>query len=537
MIKKILFSIFFVLSLNISAYVHAQPLNLNQILQSVCKVNASGSYGTGTCVGEDATNYFVLTNGHVVSRARNKNVYLNFYRSGYKTGDIPAKVVWSAYKPRTDVDFAIIAVEKRWFGSHSPRIIPLAPPAYKIKSGYYIAGAGCPSSRWAQGWEGHITKLEKRRVIFTPTPVGGQSGTGIMVLVQDKNGQWHTRLGAILTWRIGNATIDSLAVGGAIPISKFYEVAFGNVNYNTIPVYYHPISYALGSDNKLYKVYIDATGKKSVNLPYNVSVLSWDYRNNGFFDNWRPGPLPRPNPSPNPKTPEPGNPYGKTPPSIGAPWPGSQNGNGNGNSQDNDTPSDKLDELQMENAQLRSQISSLEQQLSNTNKVTETETTEKTGFFTNLRNRLSNFAGGLATGMGIILLGVIWQVFLKKRIVKRVDSLQDYIEHRVTKQFGKEYGKEAREMMEGVEEAVMGILDAVFQNLRSDKKVLKTTTKKELNNTLRNGILSRLNPESKVKSSDIKSAAKQAMKETGGDPEKVAKRLDEIINDMENEKE
>jgi len=324
--------------------VDARPLSLNEISQAVCRVKAGTtmkSAGTGTCIGEtpDGSAYYVLTNAHVVDN--HKTAKLEFFKGGYISKQLTANVEWRAYQRGSDVDFAILTVTKAQFGEHPPRIIPLAPEGYRPTTGHYIAAAGCPSARWVQSWEGHITMDRSSRILFAPAPVGGQSGSGITVLVQGKDGEWYTRVGAVLTWRIGE---NSNVQGGAIPVSTLYNVMRGTHAAYEVPVSYTEVAakYALGSDGKHYRIYLDSSGNKTVRMDNpNVNIISWrgcgrpncpagcgSSGSPSWGSNpWgapHPNPSPdwrRPSPTPTP-TPTPGNPYGVNPPSIGAPWPG-----------------------------------------------------------------------------------------------------------------------------------------------------------------------------------------------------------------------
>ena len=198
----------------------AKFLTLNEIGEASCRVNADDSRGSGTSIAQDKQFVYVLTNAHVVGNSR--RVTCEFFRYGRKTSQLAGEVIWRAYSEKRVLDFAIIRIPKSLFGSMPPRIVPLAPPAHLVKKDDYIASAGCPQGRWLQLWEGHaLSAGSQSRVLFTPPPLGGQSGSGVYTLI---NGNTH--LAAVLTWRVDDDK------GGAIHISNFWRAIRGEVNEN-----------------------------------------------------------------------------------------------------------------------------------------------------------------------------------------------------------------------------------------------------------------------------------------------------------------
>ena len=75
-------------------------------------------------------------------------------------------------------------------------------------------------------WEGHaLSEASKNRVLFTPPPLGGQSGSGVYTVIDG-----HTYLCAILTWKIANSK------GGAIHIGNFLRAVKGEATYDTADI-------------------------------------------------------------------------------------------------------------------------------------------------------------------------------------------------------------------------------------------------------------------------------------------------------------
>ena len=198
----------------------AKFLTLNEIGEASCRVNADDARGSGTSIAQDKQFIYVLTNAHVVGNSRRATC--EFFRYGRKTAPLAGEVIWRAYSEQSVLDFAIIRIPKSLFGSMPPRIVPLAPPTHIIKKDDYIASAGCPQGRWLQLWEGHaLSTGSQSRVLFTPPPLGGQSGSGVYTMIKG-----HTHLAAVLTWNVDGDK------GGAIHIANFWRAIKGEVNEN-----------------------------------------------------------------------------------------------------------------------------------------------------------------------------------------------------------------------------------------------------------------------------------------------------------------
>ena len=319
-----------------SSTVYGKFLSLNEIGEAACRVRVSGSAGSGTSIAADDRHIYVLTNAHVVGSSRQATC--EFFRYGRKTQRLPGSVIWKSHSNRSVKDFAIIRIEKSLFGEFPPRIVDLAPIDHVVKQNDYIASAGCPQARWLQLWEGHaLSEASNNRVLFTPPPLGGQSGSGVFTVIDG-----DTYLCAVLTWRIESDK------GGAIHIGNFLRAVKGEASHNNdieIPESWQYAAattqqspptrgayYALGSNGTYYLQNFNSTGwQRSVTLPVGhegVSIAKWNVilrvqcpggrcppfispPNNQLPPNNNPpenGPLP-----PNGE----GNPYGVLPPNFG----------------------------------------------------------------------------------------------------------------------------------------------------------------------------------------------------------------------------
>lgn len=225
----------------------AQPLTMDEALEGVCRVTTRGSAGSGTVFQEDEDKYYVLTNGHVVGRS--KRGHLEFFQDGYKSAMIPFRTEYSEYKEGTALDLAIVSVKKKYFGRFPPRVIPLAPKGTEIKANDLVIAGGCPSAQWATAWKGRVLRNAGATVSFNAAPLGGQSGSGVLVLVKDDKGESHTRLGILLAWRIGDGawTDDGPNdYGAGLSLRQIYEIMEGNGQG-------HPIeaSYSIVADKEV----------------------------------------------------------------------------------------------------------------------------------------------------------------------------------------------------------------------------------------------------------------------------------------------
>ena len=244
--KKLIFLIVFGLGLMLSAVAEAKPITMDEALDAVCRVNTSGARGSGTVFQEDEENYYVLTNGHVIERA--KRGHLEFFQDGYKSSMLPFKTEYVAYEEGTALDLAIVSVKKRYFGRYPPRVIPLAPKGTKIGANDLVMAGGCPSAQWATAWKGRVLNNAGAVISFNAAPIGGQSGSGVLILVKDDKGELQTRLGVLLAWRVGDGawTDDGPNdYGAGLSLKQIYDIMEGNGKG-------HPIetSYGLVSEKK-----------------------------------------------------------------------------------------------------------------------------------------------------------------------------------------------------------------------------------------------------------------------------------------------
>lgn len=452
-----------------AANLYAAPLTLNEIGEAACRVSVPRAMGSGICFKFDGSKYYVLTNFHVVEN--NSAAFVEFFKYGYKTKKIEGKVVWRSFKDSSDVDFAIIAIDKEKFADYAPRVIPLMGPDEKIKSGDYIASVGCPEGRWAQGWEGHFNGNSNSRLYFVPAPVGGQSGSGVIVNIKTKNG-YVSKVGAIVTYQISEGILkigkgDNGYVGGAIPIATLYKV-LSKQTYKPVsfsPLTHRYMSYVLCSNGQVYESYINGNGKECVDIPNGTTVIQWDYAG------------------------------GCCPPAFGYRGgngriipPGGSDGlfeGSNGNitpdwlQQDEENEEDELPEPENPLPPIPEVIVPPKPPVITPPAVTppavkppapkKPAVTPKTE--TKLVGWFDSFGGGILTTFAFGVIILIWRKFGKKVFIRKVDSLEDYLQKKVENKWGKEVGEEVRDAMEGVESAFLELVEATVDGIQQKKAV------------------------------------------------------------------
>ena len=362
--------------------VHAKFLTLNEIGEASCRVRVSSAAGSGTSIAEDDDSIYVLTNAHVVGS--NKSATCEFFRYGRKTTRIPGSVVWKSHNERTVNDFAIIKLQKSAFGDYPPRIAPFAPVDHQIKQNDYIASAGCPQARWLQLWEGHaLSDAGRDRVLFTPPPLGGQSGSGVYTVIDG-----DTYLCGVLTWSIQGK-------GGAIHIGNFLRAYKGETSddyFNEkVPRTWEYISttievtavtrkayYALGDNGLYYMQNFNSEGwKEEVTLPVGheyIKIKKWNVILEVQCPGGRCPPIinpnrpPSPGPSPGPAPDNGGggggkNPYGTLPPNLGPDF----GGNDEGGKGQIDDYKKKIETLEQQIRQLTTERNTLNQSITDLN--------------------------------------------------------------------------------------------------------------------------------------------------------------------------
>ena len=137
--------------------------NLEDVGNATCKVYSDSGTGSGVVFLENETDYFVLTAGHIVylpDGSLDKTIELEFFINGFK----------------------------------SKKITSIVDHALLLDGTTY----GCPAGRWPSGQKGHVLYYHPSRLIVTPNPIGGRSGSGVF----DEKGE---KIIGIIIWKDGTA--------------------------------------------------------------------------------------------------------------------------------------------------------------------------------------------------------------------------------------------------------------------------------------------------------------------------------------------
>lgn len=187
-----------------------------------CRVSVSSARGTGTFIGydEEHARCLVLTNYHVVTR--NTDCVLDFWTNSVRQS-VKGRVVARFYDARKPYDFALIEVNPNDLKRIDPPYVALAGKGATPDANSFILSAGCPKGRFVQAWKGKVLGYYGGITVeFQPGPVPGQSGSGVLSVVDDE-----LFLTAVLTWLIGTEGADS-SKGGAIPVANLYDALRGS---------------------------------------------------------------------------------------------------------------------------------------------------------------------------------------------------------------------------------------------------------------------------------------------------------------------
>ncbi len=227
------------------SYADDVRLNLNQVLDATCRVSTGSALGSGMCVGQKDGAYYVLTNAHVVGSRTAAN--LTFFKNGATAEVVPGKVVWRQLSNRTNVDMAYIKIEPNTFRRITPGVIPVAPDGYEMPDTDYIMSAGCPRGLMPPiAFEGKVlSDLNAGVFKFSPQPDHGQSGSGIVAELRDKNGDIKPYVVGVVTWK---TTLGGKRVGGAISTQVFHDLR--NKRETTairVPASYEPCQLRYGN--------------------------------------------------------------------------------------------------------------------------------------------------------------------------------------------------------------------------------------------------------------------------------------------------
>lgn len=183
-----------------------------------CRINAGNSRGTGTFFLASGSTAYIVTCQHVVGST--VDISTDFWSNSVKQ-NIKGRVLWRYIDATVPVDVAIIGVDAETLKREvDPAYVPLAGSDARPTVNGFIVSSGAPDGRFTQAWKGKIVEYyQDATAIFSPPPVPGQSGSGIMEYI---DGELY--ITGILTWLIGEKGRDD-SKGGAIPVANIYKAA------------------------------------------------------------------------------------------------------------------------------------------------------------------------------------------------------------------------------------------------------------------------------------------------------------------------
>lgn len=130
--------------------------------------------GSGTIVGADSENGYVLTNAHVVGTSVGRDVGVDVTVGGARVR-VSAKIIWAAYSSASNADVAILAAPQLSCRSYSPMSI-LEPNFVPFTT------RGSPRCVWplvSKPFMNPRISTDSALLWGDPDAIGGQSGSGI----------------------------------------------------------------------------------------------------------------------------------------------------------------------------------------------------------------------------------------------------------------------------------------------------------------------------------------------------------------------
>lgn len=175
--------------------------------------------GTGFVYNEDESNYYIMTNGHVIKRVKS-GLYLSFYKDSYMTSLVPCNLVSQFYKEGTTLDVAVVSIKKDVLPYE---IKPLIVDYSEVPVNSLVFGAGYPSGYWMQQWVSRVIPDEYANITkITMGPVNAQSGSPVFI---EKNGKNYVV--GMVTYRFGNGISPAKFSGGYIDMAFIKQVTSG----------------------------------------------------------------------------------------------------------------------------------------------------------------------------------------------------------------------------------------------------------------------------------------------------------------------
>lgn len=252
-------SLFLMMALIFPANLSAADINYSAICKVVASTPQQTQGGTGFVYNEDKDNYYIMTNGHVIEGM--DKTYVSFYKDSYVSNLIDTKLAAKRFQPNTTKDVAVLLLDKK----KAPfEVTPLqlydVDKNGALKIGDEVIGAGYPDGYWLQSWEARLSRRKIQNVpsltTLTMGPVGGQSGSPVMIEVDGKN-----YVVGMVTFRFGVGIKPTESFGGYINLD--YIKAVLNNKSDHVDVMPAKVEYHVNPENRRLSPYIQTVSTQT----------------------------------------------------------------------------------------------------------------------------------------------------------------------------------------------------------------------------------------------------------------------------------
>jgi len=179
-------NIFFIIVIltTITTFGYANDERLKEYYQACCRISVSGGVGSGTIFKEDSSNYYVLTNAHVVGNARNVNLEFAKFNGDvvYYSPSIQGKVLRKKLISSGAFDVAIVQVPKQNMRGVKLPVFEISETENINKNELHIFTSGSQAGELGSIQPVHINKTDNQLIYYIPTARPGRSGSSIVDL-------------------------------------------------------------------------------------------------------------------------------------------------------------------------------------------------------------------------------------------------------------------------------------------------------------------------------------------------------------------
>ncbi len=175
MIKWFLLSLLVLASLS-----NFSDAGINDVSNSICRIQTDTSCMTGWCYKEDDEYYYFISAGHFKDGLENKKITVSAFHDGAMQS-FKAEKVFEVYEEGQPNDLSVVKLKKDELGDYT-KFEPLV--LAEISNGSHtIWSYGCSDGNWPTAFKGvYIGKFKERRRLFTfkPAVIQGRSGSPVL---------------------------------------------------------------------------------------------------------------------------------------------------------------------------------------------------------------------------------------------------------------------------------------------------------------------------------------------------------------------